>query len=46
MSHFAHLLDPLIVRIESLNYDTDSCVLFQRITVMLSDLTLLYAVYQ
>ena len=46
MSHFANLIDPLIVRVESLNYDADSCVVFQRITVMFSDLTLLYAVYQ
>ena len=46
MSHFASLVDPLIVRIDSLNYDAGSCIKFQRVSVMFSDLTLLYAVYQ
>ena len=46
LSLFASLVDPLIVRIDSLYYNADSCIRFQRISVMLSDITLLYAVYQ
>lgn len=46
LSLFASLIDPLMVHIDSLYYDADSCIRFQRISVMLSDLTLLYAVYQ
>ena len=46
LSHFAFLVDPLIVRLDSLYYDADSCLWFQRLSVMLSDVTLLFAVYQ
>jgi len=46
LSQVAALVDPLIVTVDNLNYSTPSCVLFQRFSVMFSDLTLLYAVVQ
>ena len=46
MSWPAAFVDPNIVQIDNLNYAGPSCVLFQRLSVILSDLTLLYAVVQ
>ena len=46
LSQVAALVDPLIVTVDNLNYSAPSCVLFQRFSVMFSDLTLLYAFVQ
>ncbi|KFK37270.1 hypothetical protein AALP_AA4G235500 [Arabis alpina] len=47
LSTFASLIDPRIVDLESgLNYTSDSVIYFQRITVIVSDLSLLYGVYR
>ena len=42
----AVLVDPAIVQLQNLNYDAPSCVIFQRSTVIISELVLLYAVIQ
>jgi alpha-1,3-glucosyltransferase len=46
LSWLAALADPNIVKIDNLDYGAPSCVLFQRISVIMSDLVLLYAVIQ
>lgn len=47
ISTFAHLIDPKIVRLQDgLNYGSDTVVYFQRATVILSDLCLLYGVHR
>ncbi|CAN0900408.1 Probable dolichyl pyrophosphate Glc1Man9GlcNAc2 alpha-1,3-glucosyltransferase [Linum grandiflorum] len=47
LSFFARLVDPQIVDInKGLNYKANTVVYFQRITVILSDLCLLYGVYR
>ncbi|XP_061338480.1 probable dolichyl pyrophosphate Glc1Man9GlcNAc2 alpha-1,3-glucosyltransferase [Gastrolobium bilobum] len=47
LSIFAHLIDPQIVHLqEGLNYSSNKAVVFQRVTVILSDLSLLYGVYR
>ncbi|KAK7399955.1 hypothetical protein VNO78_11152 [Psophocarpus tetragonolobus] len=47
LSSFAHLIDPQIVHLqEGLNYSSNKVVYFQRVTVILSDLSLLYGVYR
>ncbi|KAK7319112.1 hypothetical protein RJT34_03825 [Clitoria ternatea] len=47
LSFFAHLIDPQIVHLEEgLNYSSNKVVYFQRVTVILSDLSLLYGVYR
>lgn len=46
LSYPAALVDPLIVNIKHTNYASPSCVLYQRFTVIFSDLTLLYALHQ
>ncbi|AES99183.1 dolichyl glycosyltransferase [Medicago truncatula] len=47
LSIFAHLVDPKIVHLqEGLNYSSNTVVYFQRFTVILSDLCLLYGVYR
>lgn len=47
LSVFAHFIDPQIVDINNgLNYKANSVIYFQRITVILSDLWLLYGVYR
>ncbi|KAI5385272.1 hypothetical protein KIW84_072033 [Lathyrus oleraceus] len=47
LSFFAHLVDPQIVHLqEGLNYSSNKVVYFQRFTVILSDLSLLYGVYR
>ncbi|GAB2270836.1 hypothetical protein Dimus_005702 [Dionaea muscipula] len=47
LSQFASLIDPTIVDLhKGLNYDADSVVYFQRITVMVSDFVLHYAIYR
>ncbi|XP_068493574.1 dolichyl pyrophosphate Glc1Man9GlcNAc2 alpha-1,3-glucosyltransferase isoform X4 [Phaseolus vulgaris] len=47
LSIFAHLIDPQIVHLqEGLNYSSNKVVYFQRVTVILSDLSLLYGVYR
>ena len=46
LSWLAAVADPNIVKIDNLDYGAPSCVLFQRISVIMSDLVLLYAVIQ
>ncbi|KAJ0051497.1 hypothetical protein Pint_00042 [Pistacia integerrima] len=47
LSIFAHLIDPEIVDIQNgLNYKANSVIYFQRISVILSDLWLLFGVYR
>ena len=47
LSIFAHLIDPQIVHLQNgLNYSSNKVVYFQRVTVILSDLSLLYGVYR
>lgn len=47
LSLFAHLVDPTIVDLHNgLDYKANSVIYFQRITVILSDLCLLYGVYR
>lgn len=47
LSIFAHIIDPQIVNLqEGLNYSSNKVVIFQRVTVILSDLSLLYGVYK
>ncbi|CAO2835233.1 unnamed protein product [Amaranthus hypochondriacus] len=47
LSFFASKIDPTIVNLhEGLNYKADSVIYFQRITVMVSDLVLPYAIYR
>ncbi|CAN1844389.1 Probable dolichyl pyrophosphate Glc1Man9GlcNAc2 alpha-1,3-glucosyltransferase [Linum perenne] len=47
LSFFANLVDPQIVDIHNgLNYNASSIIYFQRITVIVSDLLLLYGVYR
>ncbi|KAE9610527.1 putative dolichyl-P-Glc:Glc(1)Man(9)GlcNAc(2)-PP-dolichol alpha-1,3- glucosyltransferase [Lupinus albus] len=47
LSFFASLIDPQIVHLqEGLNYSSNTVVYFQRVTVVLSDLSLLYGVYR
>ncbi|GMH00655.1 hypothetical protein Nepgr_002494 [Nepenthes gracilis] len=47
LSLFASLIDPIIVELqEGLNYEANSVVFFQRMTVIVSDFFLHYAIYQ
>lgn len=47
LSIFAHLVDPQIVDLQKgLNYSSNSVIYFQRISVVVSDLCLLYGVYR
>jgi alpha-1,3-glucosyltransferase len=47
ISFFAHLVDPKIVDLEKgLDYKAESVVLFQRLSVIVCDLVLLYGVYR
>ncbi|XP_020240534.1 probable dolichyl pyrophosphate Glc1Man9GlcNAc2 alpha-1,3-glucosyltransferase [Cajanus cajan] len=47
LSIFANLIDPQIVHLqEGLNYSSNKVVYFQRVTAILSDLSLLYGVYR
>lgn len=46
LSQPAALVDPVIVSVDAMDYASPPCVLYQRFTVILSDLTLLYALYQ
>ncbi|KAF7814805.1 putative dolichyl pyrophosphate Glc1Man9GlcNAc2 alpha-1,3-glucosyltransferase [Senna tora] len=47
LSIFAHLVDPKIVHLqEGLNYSSNTVIYFQRATVILSDLCLLFGVYR
>jgi hypothetical protein len=43
LSQFAKLVDPRIVRIDNLEYDSTACLYFQRLTVIISELVLVYA---
>lgn len=42
----AAMVDPSIVQINNFNYSASSCVLFQRLSVIISDVVLLFAVLQ
>ncbi|XVF69833.1 hypothetical protein PTKIN_Ptkin11bG0112600 [Pterospermum kingtungense] len=47
LSSFAHLVDPQIAHLHhGLNYKANSAIYFQRISVIVSDLLLLYGVYR
>lgn len=47
LSVFANLIDPQIVHLlKGLNYSSNTVVYFQRITVIMSDLSLLYGIYR
>ncbi|KAJ4825488.1 hypothetical protein Tsubulata_025507 [Turnera subulata] len=47
LSFFARFVDPQIVHIhEGLNYKSNAVIYFQRVSVILSDLSLLYGVYR
>ncbi|XP_077235187.1 ALG6, ALG8 glycosyltransferase family [Tasmannia lanceolata] len=47
LSIFANLVDPKIVHLHNgLNYAADSVIIFQRLTVIISDLVLFYGVYR
>ncbi|KAJ7961854.1 Alpha-1,3-glucosyltransferase [Quillaja saponaria] len=47
LSVFSHLIDPQIVHLhKGLNYSSNSVIYFQRITVILSDLCLLYGIHR
>lgn len=46
LSQPAPLLDPLIVDLNATDYASPACVLYQRFTVILSDLLLLYPLHQ
>ncbi|XP_027342321.1 probable dolichyl pyrophosphate Glc1Man9GlcNAc2 alpha-1,3-glucosyltransferase [Abrus precatorius] len=47
LSIFAHLIDPKIVDLQGgVNYSSNTVVYFQRVTVILADLSLLYGVYR
>lgn len=46
LSQVAAIVDPEIVRVDNLNYDSATCILFQRFSVMVADLILLYAVIE
>ncbi|KAG2379910.1 dolichyl pyrophosphate Glc1Man9GlcNAc2 alpha-1,3-glucosyltransferase [Vigna angularis] len=47
LSIFAHLIDPQIVHLqEGPNYSSNKVVYFQRVTAILSDLSLIYGVYR
>lgn len=46
MSQVAVLVDPAIVQVHNLEYDTPSCVAFQRTSVIASELLLLYAIIE
>ena len=43
LSYPAALLDPEITRLDNLDYDSDTCVTFQRLSVVASDLVLILA---
>lgn len=46
LSQVAAVVDLEIVRLDNLNYDSATCVQFQRFSVMVADLSLLYAVIE
>lgn len=46
LSHVARLFDPEMLKIENLNYASQETVLFQRLSVILTDLLFIYAAKQ
>ncbi|KAL0027413.1 hypothetical protein WJX79_009740 [Trebouxia sp. C0005] len=44
LSQVARYIDPQMVQLESLNYASDACIIFQRSSVMVSELVLIAAV--
>ncbi|KAJ9054142.1 glycosyl transferase [Entomophthora muscae] len=46
LSQIASYVDPLMVQVENLDYASPQTVIFQRTTVMLTELVLLYALYR
>ncbi|XP_067949246.1 dolichyl pyrophosphate Glc1Man9GlcNAc2 alpha-1,3-glucosyltransferase-like [Watersipora subatra] len=46
LSWFAPLFDPMMVKVNKLNYVSEASVLFQRLSVICADFLYLYAVYQ
>jgi alpha-1,3-glucosyltransferase len=43
LAQFAALFDPEMVKVKNLNYDAFSCLVFQRTSVIVSDLVFFYA---
>ena len=46
LSQAAHYFDPAMLKIENLNYQSWETVVFQRFSVLASDLVLAYALYR
>ncbi|XP_059636796.1 probable dolichyl pyrophosphate Glc1Man9GlcNAc2 alpha-1,3-glucosyltransferase [Cornus florida] len=47
LSLFAHLIDPIIVDLhKGLNYSSPSVIIFQRVSVIVSDTVMIYGVYR
>eukprot|EP00058_Branchiostoma_floridae_P025805 XP_002611295.1 hypothetical protein BRAFLDRAFT_210949 [Branchiostoma floridae] len=46
LSHVAKYFDPAMLKVTNLNYASFATVLFQRLSVIVSDLLLVYAVYE
>ncbi|GAA5925957.1 dolichyl-P-Glc:Glc1Man(9)GlcNAc(2)-PP-dolichol alpha-1,3-glucosyltransferase [Sporobolomyces koalae] len=46
LSTFAYIVDPEIVRLDNLRYDAPTAIAFQRTTVIVSELVLVFAVFR
>ena len=46
MSQVAALVDPAMVQVDNLEYGAPLCVAFQRVSVLVSELLLLYAIIE
>ena len=46
LSHIAQLIDPLMLQVKNLNYDSWETVYFQRTSVIVSELFLLYSLHK
>jgi alpha-1,3-glucosyltransferase len=44
LSHIAAVMDPKIVQLSNLYYNSWCCIVFQRLSVVVSDLVLAYAI--
>jgi len=46
LSLFAYIVDPKIVNLQNLGYEASTAVAFQRMTVVVSELVLVFAVFR